>query len=185
MRIGMLVATGCVFAALAVACGSSDTGPAGSAGASGSAGSGGSNTGDSCAVPQCFLDLMAACRPEGTCTTESSGDTTSMVSNACYENGVKWSTTVTMGGAGITSEMKGYKADGSLCFTAGGTTDTSGNNTTEYKDLGGTTVVTVTVTGGKMTYVCGGQTVTIDPSACPKGDGGTTSDCTQGTCAIP
>lgn len=200
MRIGMLMATGCVFAALAVACGSSDSGgggggsggaagsagAGGSSGAGGSAGSGGSTTGDPCTVPQCFMDVMAACMPTGTCTTETSGDMTSgMVSNACYENGVKWSTSMTTGTGGITSQMKGYKTDGSVCFTADATTDAGGNNTTVYKDPGGTTLVTVTVAGGKMTYACGGQTITIDPSACPKGDGGTTSPCTPGTCTVP
>lgn len=192
MRIAMFFATGCVFAALAVACGSSDSGgggggAGGGAGAAGSAGSGGSGGGSSgdCSPPQCFMDLMAACMPTGACTKSGSGDITSgLVANSCYANGVKQSTTMTTGATGMTSHMTWYKSDGSTCFTADGATDSNGNHT-EYKDTGGNTVVTVTVgmTGGATTYECGGQTFTVDPSKCSS-DGGSDS-CTAGDCTVP
>lgn len=218
MRIAMLMATGWTLAALAMGCGGSDSegggsnnpggGGAGNGGAGsdndsgagtdegngngGNGGDGGGSTAGSCEVPQCILGLMAACIPGGACTSSTSGNIASgIVANNCFANGVKSMTSMTTGASGLSNEMTWYKADGSLCFTMDGTTDANGN-ATEYKDAAGNVVATATatLTDGKMTYSCDGQTFVVDPAQCADdgeddddGDGG--SGCTPGACTVP
>jgi hypothetical protein len=156
----------------------------GSGGSFGSGGQPGSGT-DACNLPRCFLDVISACIPQGTCKTQSM----STSSTTCWSNGVKQVASVDFNS--MSSTVKYTKPDGSTCwyyempYTGAGVPD---KITVSYKDGSGRVFSTLTYDGttGQVAVACpGGQPqplnalclatmmsgsgMAADPEECPAG----------------
>lgn len=164
--------TSCVLALLAIAlpsCGGGSGSETGDGAVSGSdAATGG------CNMPSCLQALGPGCVPEGACVSEIGTSTMTV----CYENGLRYETTVNAAGPSPTAAMT-VSNGGTTCYT--GTASGIGGTVIAFtiKNPAGTTIATMTQdtsTGATSITCTGGQPVELDP-ACWGGTG-----CDLGAC---
>jgi hypothetical protein len=146
----------------------------------------------SCDIP-CLTTLTANCVPMGTCQSQSTIVPTPMT-NQCYSNGVKISSTINISGGGGNLAAT-YSKMGMVCYSMEVSGSAGSNVTLTYKNPAGTVVATATYdnTTMKTTLTCTGSAMTYDLSsaACANipqgqmgmggGDAGAGS-CPAGTC---
>ncbi len=176
--------------------GGSSTGGASSTGGK-SGGEGGAPSGGDCAVPQCLIDLLTGCEPEGECTQTSNLDPLNPPANLddityaiCWENGVKAGME---GFSGDTVSLE-FQKDGDVCYTTEMSLSTSVDTTDiVYKDSSGNIVARETIDSesNTMTVTCedSGESVTYSPDDCgddePTGEAPDTSECAMtSTCTL-
>jgi hypothetical protein len=171
--------------------GGSSTGGASSTG--GKSGGGGAPSGE-CTVPQCLIDLVAGCEPEGACTQAinidpSNPDPTDISVAICWENGVK----AGMEGLASDTAVFEYQKDGDVCYTAEFPVQSSTTTEISFKDASGQLVATEIVDNesNTVTITCedGGESVTYSPDDCggeeQAGEQPDTSECTMDpTCSL-
>jgi hypothetical protein len=174
--------------------GGSSTGGASSTGGK-SGGEGGAPAGE-CTVPQCLIDLVTGCEPEGECTQTTNldpqnppTDPNDITFAICWENGVK-AGMQGLGGDTVTLE---YQKDGDVCYMAEFPIQSSTTTEITFKDASGNVVATEVVDNesNTVTITCedGGESVTYSPDDCgseePAGEQPDTSECAMTTtCAL-
>lgn len=164
--------------------GGSSTGGASSTG--GKSGGGGAPAGE-CTAPQCLIDLVTGCEPEGACTQginfdPTNPDPTDISIAICWENGVKAGMEGL--GTGDTAVFE-YQKNGDTCYTAEFPIESTTTSEIYFKDASGQLVATEVVDqeSNTVTITCedGGESVTYSPDDCggeqQAGDQPDTSEC--------
>lgn len=174
--------------------GGSSTGGASSTGGK-SGGEGGAPSG-SCDVPQCLLDLLVGCEPEGECTRATNLDPQNPPTNpeditfaVCWDNGVK----AGMEGFGGDTVILEYQKDGDVCYTTEMAVSSSVDTTDiVFRNSSGDIVARETVDSesNTITVTCEdtGESVTYAPDSCgsdePTGEQPDPSQCSMGACSL-
>jgi hypothetical protein len=141
-----------------------------------------------CDYPQCYIDLVKPCAPEGACIQQTSISTSGVSSNLCYANGVKVLTTTDLSIITAPTTVVTVKNAGGLCYTMEAPYSlTSTTVTYTMKNAAGVTVATLAADPltNTTTITCVGGTPVVVSSDCDEpgadaGSGGAT--CTEGTC---
>jgi hypothetical protein len=132
------------------------------------------NTG--CNFPSCVAALGAACIPDGDCVSQVG--TTSL--NVCYANGLRYTETVALGGAGSTAAITASNGP-TACFTGSATASSLIGNAVTFtlKNPAGAEIATMTqdIATGATSITCKGGSPVVLNAACSGG-----GVCTIGTC---
>jgi hypothetical protein len=147
------------------------------------------STASMCKIP-CLATIDSECLPEGACVEQPVA--LGLVSNRCYDNGVKILSQLALGLPTSTLKIIHRKADGSVCFTVEGTVKGTTEASVTWKDPAGTAVATGTydITTMAATISCGNQQFSAqDALRCgatrnlPRAPGSPSSGgCTMGMC---
>ena len=172
--------------------GASGTGGAagrGGSGGGGAAGRGGAANGDAGAaltVPSCLQELYAACPESGACTVERTD--AGVDQSYCYPSGVRAEYTMNGGGCSPT-ELRVYKADGSLCYIEQSERTNPPNVICEgssytWRNAAGAVVATGVSSIGDLRIACAGtdERLQCDPTFCPSGIWPMRYGCQPGAC---
>jgi hypothetical protein len=142
-----------------------------------------------CNYPQCYVDLVKNCVPQGACVLQTTTGTTSSSTNICYDNGVKTINATDFSNPAAMTMTITTKNGSAVCYsmvaplTLGSTTGA----TFTLKDGSGTTVGTLTsdLQANTTTITCVGAAPVVVPYNCDSThtDAGSGAACTTGTCA--
>jgi hypothetical protein len=159
----------------------------------------------SCGVPACYLDLVLACMPDGACVrqtttmcgasvcpTPSTTTPTAVMSNMCFDNGVKILMEMDTSNPLATTATDTVKKGSAVCFTtvSGPVSSDSRAVPVTVKNAAGTTVATVVVdmTARTETITCVGGSSVVVSMDCGSSGGGTPNDagssCPPGICEL-